>query len=125
MKLVEPDVALTLDDYAAVAQLTAAVESLRLAATSLAGRLAGRTVWHVNSTAQGGGVAELLPPQIALLRGLGVEVRWLVMETDRPEFYSLTKRIHNMIHGAGQPDLTAADRALYEDVSRANAEALL
>jgi len=125
MKLVEPDVALTLDDYASVAQLTAAVESLRAAAKSLVGRLAGRTVWHVNSTAQGGGVAELLPAQIALLRGLGVDVRWLVMETDRPEFYALTKRIHNMIHGAGQPELTAADRALYEDVSRGNADALL
>jgi trehalose synthase len=125
MKLVEPDASLALDHYAAVAQLAAAVESLRAAAKALVGRLAGRTVWHVNSTAQGGGVAELLPPQIALMRGLGVDARWLVMETDRPEFYALTKRIHNMIHGAEQPELTATDRALYEDVSRANAEALL
>jgi trehalose synthase len=125
VRLVEPDSRLTLDDYAAVGQLTASVDALRAAATTLVPRLAGRTVWHVNSTAQGGGVAELLPPQIALLRDLGVDSRWLVMETDRQDFFPLTKRIHNMIHGANQQELTAADRALYEEVSRANAEALL
>src|SRR5918999_1454695 len=54
-----------------------------------------------------------------------LDVRWLVMETNRPEFFALTKRIHNMIHGATQQEFTASDRALYEDVSRANAEALL
>jgi trehalose synthase len=124
-RLVEPDVKLTLDDYAAVAQLSGAVERLRTAASSLVPRVAGRTVWHVNSTAQGGGVAELLPAQIALLRDLGIDARWLVIETDRREFFPLTKRIHNMIHGAWQQEFTAADRALYEDVSRANAEALL
>ncbi|MFN2567632.1 MAG: glycosyltransferase [Gemmatimonadaceae bacterium] len=124
-KLVEPDIHLTLRDYAAVAQLSAAVDALREAAKTLVPRLEGRTVWHVNSTAQGGGVAELLPPQIALLRDLGVDTRWLVIETDRQEFFALTKRIHNMMHGATQQEFTAADRALYEDVSRANAEALL
>ena len=125
MKLVEPDVSPSLDDYGSVAHLASVVESLRAAAKRLVPGLAGRTLWHVNSTAQGGGVAELLPPQIALLRGLGVDTRWLVIETDRQEFFALTKRVHNMIHGAPQPPLTAADRALYEDVSRANAEALL
>ena len=88
MKLVEPDTHLTLDAYASVAQLVAAVESLRAAGRTSAPLLEGRTVWHVNSTAQGGGVAELLPPQIALLRGLGVDARWLVMETDRAEFFA-------------------------------------
>jgi trehalose synthase len=134
LRLVESSIRLTLDDYAAVGQLSAAVGALREVAKALVPRLAGRTVWHVNSTAQGGGVAELLPPQIALLRDLGVDARWLVIETDRQEFFGLTKRIHNMIHGldgagtreAGrQQEFTAADRALYEDVSRANAEALL
>jgi trehalose synthase len=124
-KLVQSDVRLTLDDYAAVGQLARAVERLRDAARTFAPRLEGRTVWHVNSTAQGGGVAELLPPQIALLRDLGVDARWLVIETDRPEFFALTKRIHNMIHGAVQQEFTAGDRALYEEVSRANAEALM
>ncbi len=124
-RLVEPDVHLTLDDYASLAQLVSAVEALRTAAKTFVPLLDGRTVWHVNSTAQGGGVAELLPPQIALLRSLGVDARWIVIETDQTEFFALTKRIHNMIHGATQREFTAGDRALYEDVSRANAEALL
>jgi trehalose synthase len=122
---VEPDVRLSLDDYAAVGQLAPAVDALRDAAETFVPRLDGRTVWHVNSTAQGGGVAELLPPQIKLMRDLGVDARWLVMETNRPEFFALTKRIHNMIHGAMQREFTAGDRSLYEEVSRANAEALL
>jgi trehalose synthase len=125
MKLVEPDVRLSLDDYAAVGHLAPAVDALRAAAERAVPRLAGRTIWHLNSTARGGGVAELLPPQIKLLRDLGVDTRWLVMETSRPEFFALTKRIHNMIHGAVQQEFTAQDRALYEEVSRANAEALL
>jgi trehalose synthase len=124
-KLVEPDVHLQLEDFAAVGQLAPAVDALRAGADALVSQLDGRTVWHVNSTAQGGGVAELLPPQISLMRDLGVDTRWLVMEANRPEFFALTKRIHNMIHGAMQQELTAGDRALYEEVSRANAEALM
>jgi trehalose synthase len=125
MKLVEPDVRLGLEDYAAVGQLAPSVDALRATATTFVTPLHGRTVWHLNSTAQGGGVAELLPPQIKLMRDLGVDARWLVMETNRPEFFALTKRIHNMIHGAMQQEFTAGDRALYEEVSRANADALL
>ncbi|MDQ3950286.1 MAG: glycosyltransferase [Gemmatimonadota bacterium] len=125
MKLVEPDVHLSLDDYAAVGRLAPAADALRATAETFVPRLEGRTVWHVNSTAQGGGVAELLPAQIKLMRDLGVDTRWLVMGTNRPEFFALTKRIHNMIHGAMQQEFTAGDRALYEEVSRANAEALL
>jgi trehalose synthase len=125
VRSVEPDTHFSLDDYAAVAQLTASVEALLIVARHLVPRLEGRTVWHVNSTAQGGGVAELLPPQVNLMRDLGIDARWLVMETNRPEFFALTKRIHNMIHGATQQEFTAGDRALYEDVSRANAESLL
>jgi trehalose synthase len=125
MRLVQSDVRLTLDDYATIGQLAPAVAALRAAAKTIVPRFEGRTVWHLNSTAQGGGVAELLPAHIALLRDLGVDARWLVMETDRSEFFALTKRIHNMIHGATQLEFTAGDRVLYEEVSRANAEALM
>jgi trehalose synthase len=125
MRPVEPDVHISLDDYAAFGQLAPAVDALRGAAKGFVPRLEGRTVWHVNSTAQGGGVAELLPAQIKLMCDLGIDARWLVMETNRLEFFALTKRVHNMIHGATQQEFSAADRALYEDVSRANAEALM
>ncbi|MGX5733267.1 hypothetical protein [Bosea thiooxidans] len=44
--------------------------------------LEGHRVWMVNSTSRGGGEAELLPPLLALLRELGVDANWLVMEAD-------------------------------------------
>ena len=61
--------------------------------------LAGRVVWHVNSTARGGGVAEMLQSLLAYARGAGVDVRWLTIEGNA-EFFAITKRIHNNLHGA-------------------------
>ena len=115
---------LTLDDYEAVVHLTEAVRSLRTEALSLVPPLAGRTIWMVNSTARGGGVAEMMPRMITILRELGVRVEWVVIGSDNPDFFTLTKRLHNLIHGSGDPDLTADDRAVYDAVSRANADAL-
>jgi trehalose synthase len=113
-----------LNDYAAVAQLAPAVAELNLEARSIVPRLAGRTVWMVSSTAQGGGVAEMLPTIVALLRDLGVQVEWVVINPSDPAFFELTKRIHNLIHGVGPPELSEADRAVYERVTRENAESL-
>jgi trehalose synthase len=78
----------------------------------------------VNSTWRGGGVAEQLLPLVSLMGDLGVDTRWLVIEPDEPEFFRLTKRLHNLIHGQGDPDLGAADRQLYERVSRDVADRL-
>ena len=64
-------------------------------------RLRGRTVWNVNTTAAGGGVAEMLRALVAYARGGGADVRWAVI-TPPPEideFFAVTKRIHNMLHG--------------------------
>ena len=61
--------------------------------------LRGRVVWNINSTARGGGVAEMLTSLIAYTRGAGVDARWGVIEGS-PEFYRVTKRIHNRLHGA-------------------------
>jgi trehalose synthase len=109
---------LGLEDYAAVVHLAGAVRALRARAAEIAPRLAGRKVWMVNSTARGGGVAEMLPRLVALLRELGVDTEWVVMSPTRPGFFALTKRIHNLIHGVGEPCLSAADRELYDAVSR-------
>lgn len=59
----------------------------------------GRVVWNVNATAQGGGVAEMLQTLLAFVRGVHVDTRWLVL-TGGPEFFRVTKRVHNMLHGA-------------------------
>lgn len=79
--------------------------------------LRGRVVWNVNSTAQGGGVAEMLQTLLAYVQGAGVDARWLVLRGD-PEFFAITKRLHNVLHGEpgdGGP-LGDAERAHYEAV---------
>ncbi len=62
--------------------------------------LAGRAVLNVNSTATGGGVAEMLQTLLAYARGAGIDARWLVIEGD-PEFFAITKRVHNGLYGSG------------------------
>jgi trehalose synthase len=77
--------------------------------------LRGRVVWHVNSTARGGGVAELLQSLLAYARGAGVDVRWLTI-AGNPDFFRITKRIHNRLHGSkgdGGP-LGPAEREVYD-----------
>jgi trehalose synthase len=88
-------------------------------------RMAGRVVWNVNSTARGGGVAEMLRSIIAYARGVGVDARWLVID-GRPEFFRITKRIHHALHGSagdGSP-LGDAQRAVYERALHDNAHEL-
>ncbi len=87
--------------------------------------LDGRTVINVNSTATGGGVAELLQMLLAYGRGAGVDARWAVIEGDG-RFFEITKRIHNHLygtHGDGGP-LGAAERRDYEETARRNADEL-
>jgi trehalose synthase len=89
-------------------------------------RLAGRTLWHVNSTAEGGGVAELLSSCLGYLRAGGIDVRWLVVEGD-PPFFDITKRIHNRLHGRfgdGGP-LGDAETAHFDEVTDRNVAAVL
>ena len=88
-------------------------------------RFAGRVIWNVNSTARGGGVAEMLRPLLAYSRGAGVDARWVVIEGD-PDFFKVTKRIHNNLHGADGDGgaLGERERGLYEHALEANAEAM-
>jgi trehalose synthase len=88
--------------------------------------LGGQTIWSVNSTARGGGVAEMLVPMLAYCRGAGVNARWAVLEGD-PEFFAVTKRLHHRLHGMagdGGP-LGDGERAIYERAQDRNAEELL
>jgi trehalose synthase len=87
--------------------------------------LAGRVVWNVSSTARGGGVAEMLHSLIAYSRGAGADTRWVVIEGS-PEFFKVTKRLHNRLHGAmgdGGP-LGDDERRVYEATTATNMEAL-
>lgn len=122
--IVDVETEKTLDDYAAHTTLKRPVDDLRAVAQQYADRLDGRTVWMVNSTAQGGGVAEMLPKVVSILRELGVSTEWAVIVSEEDRFFQLTKRLHNLIHGAGTPHLSDADRALYREVSEEMAERL-
>jgi trehalose synthase len=77
--------------------------------------LSGRIVWHVNSTARGGGVAEMLHSLLAYGRGAGVDLRWLTIGGN-PEFFRVTKRLHNHLHeseGDGG-ELGRAEHQIYQ-----------
>jgi trehalose synthase len=115
------DTGFKLDDYGGFAYLSDAVADLRREAETLVPRMHGRTVWMVNSTARGGGVAEMLPKMVALLNELGLSTRWAVIGTDRAEFFEVTKRLHNLIHGEGASELSRSDAELYEAVNAENA----
>ena len=66
---------------------------------ALAAKLAGKTVKMVNSTAVGGGVAEILNRLVPLMEEVGLKCEWNVM-TGGEDFFEVTKAFHNALHGA-------------------------
>ena len=72
-------------------------EAVREAAERARRLLQGRVVWNVNSTARGGGVAEMLISLLAYAHGAGVDARWLVTPGSE-RFFAVTKRVHNNLH---------------------------
>ena len=85
----------------------------------LAAGLRGKRVLHVNATAFGGGVAEILYALVPLTSDVGLPAEWQVI-TAPPEFYNVTKSFHNGLQGHAV-DFPAEARELYESVCRANA----
>src|SRR5690349_3913909 len=93
------------DDYAGIEAAAARAREI----------FEGRAIWHVSSTMHGGGVAELLHAFLPYVRGVGVDTRWVVLR-ERPEFFELTKRLHNNLHGVDGDGgaLGEEQRELYE-----------
>jgi trehalose synthase len=83
------------------------------------------TVWNINSTAHGGGVAEMLAWEIPYERGAGMDARWLVIQGETA-FFTFTKRLHALLHGvpADGSTISDAERAEYEQTLARNAQAL-
>ena len=101
------------------------VEEVTRRAAETREALDGHELWNVSSTAAGGGVAEMLHPQLSYARGLGLQVHWVVLEGP-PEYFAITKRLHNALHdsrGDGSP-LGATQAALYERVLEQNFDEL-
>jgi trehalose synthase len=125
-RLTEVDLhAILIDQYGPVVDHDV-IQRLREKAEQARVQIDGRVVWHINSTAVGGGVAEMLPSLLGYCRGLDIPMRWLVI-SGSPEFFHITKRLHHALHGE-DGDGSALDdhaRAIYDETLRENAAELL
>src|SRR6202790_2049756 len=106
-----------LEDYAPVIG-AAELDELRL----LAKPLQGRRVEMGNSTAVGGGVAEILNRLVPLAEHLGVDIRWGVINCGE-DFYEVTKSFHNALHGAPY-HATEKDFQIFRDYQQRNLKRL-
>ena len=81
-------------------------------------RLLGARVAHVNSTFYGGGVAELLSSLTLLMSDAGLVTEWRAI-LGRPDYFSITKKMHNALQGA-EINLTELKMEIYEQVAYEN-----
>ena len=90
------------------------VEELRL----LAGKLQGKVIQNINSTAVGGGVAEILNRMVPLLQELGVDARWDFIKGGE-RFFNATKKFHNALHGKSE-EITPQMFEIFMETSQRN-----
>lgn len=88
----------------------------------LAERLSGKSIVHVNSTRTGGGVAEILGWMVPLMKELGLNATWEVINGS-PDYYRVTKSFHNALQGL-PVTLKRSDFELHREVNRENAARL-
>ena len=81
-------------------------------------RLKGKVIQHINSTAVGGGVAEILNRMVPLLKELGVDTRWDLIKGGR-EFFDVTKKFHNALHGRPQ-EISQRDFDIFMQIGEEN-----
>ena len=87
-----------------------------------AGRVGSAHLAHVSSTFYGGGVTEILTPLTLMMNALGIKTDWHLIQ-GTPAFFGVTKKFHNALQGDGT-ELSAAERAIYEQVVFENATRL-
>ncbi len=87
-----------------------------------ADRLQGLRVLHINATPYGGGVAEILASLVPLMRDVGLDAHWMVLEGDEG-FFKITKSLHNGLQG-GDVVISDVMREHYLEVNERNAEDL-
>jgi trehalose synthase len=104
-----------IDEYVAVVG-QGVVDDLRF----LAKKLEGKKIQNINSTAVGGGVAEILTRMIPLLKQIGVDARWDVIKGNE-RFFTITKRFHNALHGV-EVSISSDDYEYFVTVNHQNAQ---
>ncbi|WP_048149511.1 trehalose synthase [Palaeococcus ferrophilus] len=107
-----------LRDYTSVTNEEAIENILRKA-----DELQGSSFAHVNSTSFGGGVAEILHNLVPLMRDVGLDARWFVVE-GLEEFFNVTKTFHNALQGNEELKLSENMKRLYVETNRENARDL-
>ena len=103
-----------LSDYRPIVGGEVAAEIEKLAAP-----LRGARVLHVNATAFGGGVAEILASLVPLMRDVGLDAEWRIIEGE-DEFFNVTKACHNGLQGMDIP-FTEEMKAIWRQYNEANA----
>lgn len=73
--------------------------------------LEGLKVNHVNATAVGGGVAEILSSMVGMMNDLGLKTSWLTIPPDE-DFFNVTKKIHNTLQSLDE-DLTEKEKDIF------------
>lgn len=109
-----PD-AFPLAEYRDFPGLSPLIDEIELKARKLRRRMRRRRVYMLNSTATGGGVAEMMPTLISLFKDLRIPVSWLVMTPQDPAFFLLTKKIHHLMHGRtdGGDQISKQEKEIY------------
>ncbi len=85
--------------------------------------LRGKKVIHVNATATGGGVAEILKTLVPLEKSTGLKSDWYYLEPDS-EFFDITKKLHNSLQG-GEKSLSKEEKEYYLNYNRELAERIM
>jgi len=77
--------------------------------------LYGKHIVHINSTYQGGGVAEILHSLVLLMNDVGIDTGWRILHGS-PDFFDVTKKFHNALQGASL-NLSERKKQLYLQVN--------
>ncbi|MBU2541673.1 MAG: glycosyltransferase [Candidatus Omnitrophica bacterium] len=104
-----------LNDYIPIVNQSV-IDDLKL----IAEKLRGKVIQHINSTAVGGGVAEILNRMVPLLNELGVQTKWDVIKGGE-QFFAVTKKFHNALHGKPE-DIGQRDFDIFMQTSLKNIE---
>lgn len=88
------------------------------------------TIWMINSTSIGGGVAEMLPMLITMFKDTtNINIKWVVLQTKNKSFFNITKQIHNNIHGVFNPKtmeiLNKSHRLILESICKKACDELI
>ncbi len=103
-----------LDDYISIVG-EEEIYSIR----ELAKNLRNARILHINSTAYGGGVAEILHSLVPLMRNVELNAEWRVIEGNK-SFFNITKKLHNALQGADIP-FTEEIKKIYLEQNKLNA----